>query len=141
MSNTKTKTKLLLGVILIFLCMLNINVITDRDNNSMLSLLSITRSAYADGEGESGPFYMEVCRNCELPYGQTGIELVCYYTGMGEMHCYHFFDCGYGYCDWAGKCDVIIILPVVMVIVKLKRGCPKRIVFLNEILIFEFHFR
>lgn len=78
---------------------MNISVITDSDNNSTLSLSSLTRSAYADGEGGGGPFYMEVCRTCYIPeYGQTGMQFACYATGDGTKWYCESTPCGYGYC-------------------------------------------
>lgn len=72
----KTKIKILLGTIFIFLCLLNINVITNRDNELRLSLSSITRSALADSEGEP-LYYTWACRICPLPYNEYGVEYWC----------------------------------------------------------------
>jgi hypothetical protein len=90
---TKTKIKIIAGVIFIFLCFLNIAVMTDRDINSKLSISLISRDALAEGEGPY-PNQGFNCGYCEYPN-----HLLVYFNCQPSPYkdC-SVIPCGEGYC-------------------------------------------
>lgn len=96
MSTIKSKAKYFVGIIVIFICCLNINVITDIKDNAKLSLSIITGLASADGElPNSGELL--ICMDCEPAPGQTGVRWICIFVDWGQPSCF-YIPCGYGIC-------------------------------------------
>ena len=72
----KKRIKILIKGIFIILCLININVIIDRDKELKMSLTTIFRSALA--EGEDPPYYYTyICSDCIFPNGQPGVYYEC----------------------------------------------------------------
>lgn len=90
----KTKIKILIGAVIIFLCFLNLNVIVNRDNESKLSLSSILSISHAEGEG-TGQKWLYFCNRCFDHYGQPAVYYTCQPSDIAD--CF-YYPCFYGVC-------------------------------------------
>ena len=94
MFDTKTRIKILTGIIFFLLCFLNINVITEKNNNCKLFIPSISTTAQAEGEG-SYPIQGYNCEECVPAPGQSGVVFDCIESPVND--CFKL-PCGYGGC-------------------------------------------